>query len=129
MTWLFNQTTGEITDPTGTVVAVGYAGGNCGQNPEGKNNPSMQDVKSVGPLPVGVYTFALPVEGSHLGPFAIPLIPDPTNDMHGRGDFFFHGDNVEHPGCASEGCIIGPHAVREAAWAGDDHTITVISGV
>lgn len=127
MTWTFQQSSGALLDPSGNVVATGYAGGNCGANPEGVNNPAMQGVKSIGPLPQGVYTLGTPEEGTHLGAFAVPLIPDPANDMLGRGSFFMHGDTTPS-GSASEGCIIMPHQTRLNVWASDDHTVTVVSG-
>ena len=128
MTWIYAQATGELRYPEGKVVATGYAGGNCGKNPEGKNNPDMQNVKCIGPLPEGGYTLGLPVPQSHLGPFAIPLVPDESNDMFGRGDFYMHGDRTAAPGSASEGCIIMPRAVRDMVWASSDHRITVVRG-
>lgn len=128
MTWLYEQATGRLFDPAGKVAAIGYAGGNCGKNPEGKNNPAMQDCKAIGPLPMGSYTFCTPLLQSHLGPYAIPLIPAPGNEMFGRSGFYMHGDSIENPGSASEGCIIMPRAVREACWESNDHTLTVIQG-
>jgi hypothetical protein len=128
MTWTFEQSTGRLIDPDGNVAASGYAGGNCGNNPEGKNNPNLQHEHSVGPLPAGVYTFTQYVDHAHLGPFTILLEPDPDNEMFGRSAFRMHGDSMSHPGCASEGCIIMPRHVREAVFASDDHTITVVRG-
>lgn len=128
MTWNYEQSTGNLIDPSGTVVATGYAGGNCGKNPEGKNNPAMQNVRGVGPLPVGTYVLGLPVMQSHLGPFAIPLCPAADNEMCGRSDFYMHGDTTPS-GNASEGCIIMPRAIRNLVWASDDHTIIVVSGL
>ena len=126
MSWTFKQSTGEMSNPEGKVVATGYAGGNCGNNPEGINNPAMQEVHAVGPLPQGVYKFDTVVLQSHLGPYAIPLIPDPTNEMFGRSAFYIHGDTVGRPRCASEGCIIMPRAIREDMYLGDDHTVVVV---
>ena len=128
MTWTYEQATGRLIAPDGAVAATGYAGGNCGNNPEGKNNPDAQDRHSVGPLPQGVYTFTQKEDSPHLGPFAILLEPDPSNEMFGRSAFRIHGDSVNRPGCASEGCIIMPRAVREAVFASDDNTITVVRG-
>lgn len=128
MTWIYEQATGRLMDPSGAIAATGYAGGNCGKNPEGKNNPAMQDCKAIGPLPVGRYTLSTPQLQSHLGPFAIPLIPAPGNEMFGRSGFFVHGDSIEHPGAASEGCIIVPRTVRGAMWESNDHSLEVISG-
>lgn len=126
MSWTYKQSTGELRDSSGKLVATGYAGGNCGKAPEGKNNPDMQCVVKTGPLPRGLYTFGAPVMQSHLGPFAIPLKPDQQNEMFGRSAFFMHGDRTSAPGSASEGCIIMPRSVREECWNSKDHTLTVI---
>lgn len=75
LTWTYEQRTGRLLDPAGNLVAIGYAGGNCGKNPEGKNNSDIQDVSCVGPLPVGRYTFGQPIDHKHLGHYAIPLYP------------------------------------------------------
>lgn len=128
MTWTYDQATGHLIDPTGAQVAVGYAGGNCGNDPDGVNNPDMQGEKQIGPLPVGIYTLGTVVPQSHLGPFAIPLIPDADNDMLGRGGFYIHGDTAAMNKSASEGCMIFSRAVREQVYGSDDHTITVVRG-
>lgn len=124
MSWTYGQNTGNLYRPDGTLEAKCYAGGNEGKNPEGINNHDMQDVKKVGPLPVGTYKFGTPIEHSKLGPFAIPLIPDDDNEMFGRGDFFMHGDTTPS-GKASEGCIIAPHATRVKCDASDDDSLEV----
>jgi hypothetical protein len=126
MAWTFNNGTGELLDPTKTVSVHGYAGGDKGSHKEGINNPAMQYVKDIGPLPVGWYTFGTPVEGSHLGPKAIPLTPDETNDMRGRGDFFCHGDHIGAPGTASDGCMIFNFLTRSAIAQSTDKRLQVI---
>ena len=120
--WQWKQT-GEMLHNDAHVI-FGYAGGNCGKNPEGKNNPTMQNVPKIGPLPQGTYTFGTPVLQSHLGPFAIPLIPDPANEMFGRSDFYVHGDTTPS-GNASEGCIIVQRAIRNAMAASPDQELEV----
>lgn len=125
MTWTYEQRTGKLSH-NGEVVATGYAGGNEGKNPEGKNNPTMQNVSKIGPLPVGKYKFGTPVPQSHLGPFAIPLIPMGGNEMFGRSGFYMHGDTTPS-GNASEGCIIMPRAIRNAAAASPDNDLEVIA--
>jgi len=125
--WVYEQASGRLIGPDGKLVAAGYAGGNEGKNPEGKNNPDMQDKRSIGPLPRGIYTLGTPVLKSHLGPFAIPLIPAPDNKMCGRGSFYVHGDRTRDPGNASQGCMILPRAVRDLMWASDDHELKVVS--
>lgn len=113
----YQQSTGWLLSDKGERLAVGYAGGNCGQNPEGCNNPSMQDAPRIGPLPQGWYTMTGTEDSPHLGPFAILLEPDAENTMYGRSDFRIHGDSIAHPGEASEGCIIVPRSVREAIYS------------
>lgn len=128
MTWTFFQKSGALFNNDMMTVAIGYAGGNEGKNPEGKNNPDMQDVACVGPLPEGTYTIIDMVPQSHLGPFALRLEPDNDNEMFGRGDFYIHGDRIKSPGDASEGCMIFPRAVRELIWNSTDHVVNVVKG-
>jgi hypothetical protein len=123
--WIYDQVSGKLYAPNGAFVAQGYAGGNGGKNPEGINNHAMQHVKSIGPLPVGVYTFDQVVMQSKLGPFAIPLIPDSSNEMFGRGHFYVHGD-TNPSGKASEGCMIQARAIRERMYNSDCKQIVVI---
>lgn len=127
MPWTYEQSTGRLFAPNGELAGRGYAGGNCGNDPEGINNPDMQDCKCVGPIPVGAYAFGAPLPQSKLGPFAIPLIPNAENEMFGRCGFFMHGD-TKIPRRASEGCIIMPRSVREACWASEDHQLNVVRG-
>lgn len=126
MAWTYEQNTGRLLDPHGVFVAKGYAGGNCGLNPEGVNNHAMQSVHNAGPLPVGKYKMSDAIEESHLGPLAIPLIPDPANEMFGRGHFFCHGDMIGHPGAGSEGCMIQARQVRMVLAASSDKDLNVI---
>ena len=128
MPWTYEQATGNLISPLGIKVATGYAGGNCGNNPEGVNNPDAQDQHSIGPLPQGTYTAVSIEDSPKLGPFALVLEPDPANEMFGRGDFRMHGDSITHPGCASEGCVIMPRNIRENVWASNDHVINVVAG-
>jgi len=121
--WRYEQATGRLFHDA-APVAKGYAGGNCGKNPEGRNNPEMQGVRCIGPLPKGRYTFGKVVEKSHLGPFAIPLIPAKENNMCGRSGFFMHGD-TNPSGNASEGCIIMPRAIRKTCYSSTDHDLEV----
>lgn len=128
--WIFEISTGKLYDPQGQFVAKGYSGGNCGNDPEGLDNPKDQSLPDVGPIPEGLYTLGEPVlQSPRLGPFAIPLNPDTSNQMYGRSGFYCHGDSVKHPGCASEGCIIMPPQWREAMWNSQDHQLQVVANV
>ncbi len=128
--YFYSQTTGIIArseSSTLTPIGKGYAGGDCGENPGGVNNPAMQQVQNVGPLPQGVYTIEVPAHHPKLGPCAMPLIPHPGNAMFGRSGFFIHGDNDAADKSASEGCIVLPGDVRAdiAARLQTDNLLTV----
>jgi Protein of unknown function (DUF2778) len=123
MSWVFVIRTAALYAPSGGWYTNAYAG-----NGADKNNPDAEFVKNHGPLPVGGYTMLLPLEGTHLGPCAIPLLPDPSNDMGGRGDFFIHDDSVDHPGDASDGCLVTEGVTsRRTMWASPDHRLVVVA--
>jgi len=119
----FEQLTGRMIDPNGYVIGIGYSGAALG-----KNNPQMQDVRDVGPIPVGDYTMGTPFDSPDHGPFCIPLIPDPGTQLYGRDAFLIHGDSVHKPGTASRGCIIMSRDVRNTMWQSGDHRLRVTSG-
>jgi len=125
MPWTFEQSTGKLYCPDGIQIYIGYAGGNCGKNPEGINNPAMQEVHNIGPIPQGMYNHGLCIDHSSLGAFAIPLLPFQSNEMFGRGSFFMHGD-TETPRCASEGCIVMPPTVRRQYYLSADSVLQVV---
>jgi len=118
------QLTGELLDPTGKLLAQGYSGLGIA-----KNDPAAQMLPNQGPIPCGKYLILQPENSPTHGPYAIPLSPYASNEMFGRSGFMMHGDSREHPGAASEGCIIMPRAVREAVWQSGDRELQVLSGV
>lgn len=124
--WTYEQKTGHLIHPLGAIVAIGYAGGNCGHDPIGVNNPAMQDVQMVGPLPRGLYTSGKPFDSPRLGPYVIPLYPDHNNEMFGRSGFRIHGDThaLNHSG--SEGCIVVARKIRELFATTEDNDLLVI---
>lgn len=129
--WTYIQKTGEFLHD-GQHVAFGYAGrdyDDAGNFVGGKNNPEMQSVKGIGPLPVGLYRSEPPTDDPVVGRYALRLVPDPSNEMYGRSSFFLHGDSAAHPGQASHGCIVQGPAPRREFWDSDDHDIRVQSGV
>jgi Protein of unknown function (DUF2778) len=128
MSKLWEISTGKLYEADGEFVAEGYAGGACGQYPDAINNPDMCDRHGIGPLPPGLYKLGTPIDHSTLGPFAIPLIPDPSNQMHGRSAFYIHGDAIGRPRCASDGCIILPRNVRDLLNQDPDRELRVVSG-
>lgn len=119
MAWLYIQSSGELSQ-AGDVIGNGYSGYG-----EGRNNPSMQDIPDVGPLPTGDWLIVGPPEDTPThGPFVLKLEPKPTTEVFGRSGFLMHGDSKEHPGLASHGCMIMPRVVREAVWNSGDHDLT-----
>jgi hypothetical protein len=120
--WTYVQKTGELLRD-GLHIAVGYSGWK-----NGKNNPEMQNVEEVGPIPVGKYFIGTPHDTLTHGPFVLPLTPDPGNEMFGRSAFLMHGDSVVDPGTASRGCIIMSRAVRTEVAESGDKLLQVISG-
>lgn len=104
--WIYYQKSGELFHD-GVLFSLGYAG-----RYTGKNNPDMQDVKDIGPLPCGIYRIGDAYEHPSLGPITMNLIPDAANEMFGRADFRIHGDSKKEPGMASHGCMCQPPAAR-----------------
>lgn len=117
--WVYGQADGRLIC-NAIVAGWGYSG-----RGKGKNNPAMQSVPGEGPIPQGVYCIGAPFDSLEHGPFALPLTPDAANTMFGRTGFLMHGDSLEHPGCASQGCIIMPRAVREAVANSGDRELRV----
>lgn len=127
----FAQKSGEWSSSGGGSLAFGYSGGDCGNAPQGVNNPSEQMTPNVGPLPQGLYTIGAPYDHPRLGKYVMPLTPDPSNEMFGRGEFFVHGDLIGAVGQqkASDGCVILPLAIRQQIWNSGDHDLRVVSGI
>ena len=117
--WVYDQPTGQIFHDE-KAVGTGYSG-----KGEGKDNPAMESVHNVGPIPKGRYTIGPPHNTLTHGPYVLPLTPDPDNLMHRRSGFLIHGDSRKAPGTASEGCIILARAIREGIWQSGDHRLEV----
>lgn len=106
--WTYQQSTGALTDPAGKVIAHGYSG-----NGEGLNNPAKQSVRSIGPIPAGMWFITLkPLEHTDVGPLALPLSPLGHTAL-GRSLFRIHGDNKLGNHSASHGCVIMPRDIRQ----------------
>ena len=73
--WRYSQSTGTLTAPDGSVAGHGYSG-----HGPGINNPAMQNVPDVGPIPVGMYTIGPFRSDPEKGPLVCDLIPDPANE-------------------------------------------------
>lgn len=107
--------------------ALGYSG-----HGEGKNNPDMEQVSNIGPLPRGKFTMqvieenGIPVDYEGKAAPVIRLIPNSGTQMFGRAGMLIHGDfrNQELQGTASHGCVIENHSDRlrlaQAIRSGDN---------
>jgi hypothetical protein len=122
--WTYSQKTGELQQD-GKHVANGYSGA-----AQGKNNPVLENIPNVGPIPRGDWTIIGPPEDTRdHGPYVLRLEPGQTTETFGRSDFLIHGDSKEHPGSASHGCIILPRGVREEVWNSRDRGLKVMSEI
>lgn len=119
--WTYEQSSGDLLFD-GRLIATGYSGHGAGVN-----DPALQGVKDVGPLPQGKYTIGPAVQDPQTGPVSMHLIPDAANEMYGRGSFLIHGDNEACDHTASEGCIILPREVRERIAGSGDRTLQVVA--
>ena len=121
--WSYSQTSGLFLR-NGVRAGAGYSGFGAG-----KNNPAMQNVPDVGPIPVGLYDISGPYDvdmsGPH-GPYIFKLNPHSDNQMFGRAGFLIHGDSISNPGTASKGCIILARNIRESIEKDLDWILQVI---
>lgn len=127
--WLYRQSTGDlehVNNETGKIthVAKGYAG-----KGEGRNNPDMQDVEKVGPLPRGKYEIGeqkdqVTRQGGHKLPAAMRLTPIDVEQTSRPGGYLIHGDNSSHT--ASEGCIILDRVYRNQIAKSGDNVLRVV---
>ena len=102
MAWEYSQKTGVLTHNS-VFFAQGYSGKDSGTN-KGKNNPALESIVGIGPIPRGTYTITAHTNSK--GPWTIWLEPTVATDTFGRTNFRIHGDNKATMGSSSEGCII-----------------------
>ena len=119
--WSFIQRSGQIINPEGVLMHRGYSGSG-----EGRNNPDMENVARVGPIPKGRWRIGKPYDSAKVGPYALPLTPFPGTITFGRASFLIHGDSKKNMGAASKGCIICPRTIRELIVASGDTELVVI---
>jgi hypothetical protein len=116
--WTYKQSTGELSHD-GAHVATGYSGHGAG-----RNNPALEGVARVGPLPRGFYTIGPAHDTALHGPVVMALTPDPGQDEHGRDAFLMHGDKKNHD--ASLGCLIYDPLTRRKVAASPDRRLHCI---
>lgn len=107
MPWTYTRSTGTLSDPDGNIVARnGYSGAG-----DGRNNPAMENVRNVGPIPRGSYRIGNARHSVRTGAVSMDLTPETGTATFGRSAFMIHGDNLDHT--ASTGCVILGRPVRE----------------
>lgn len=124
--WEYSQSTGQMTyvdNQTGarTNVGTGYSG-----HGEGLNNPNMQNVPYVGPIPQGTYDIGQAYRHENFGPVTMNLEPRPETNTFNRGGFLIHGDNAQRNRSASRGCIILPRNIRIQINNSGDRELRVV---
>jgi hypothetical protein len=92
------------------------------------NNPDMQDVPFVGPIPQGTYDIGQAYPHPNLGPVTMNLDPTPgTNtDTFDRDLFRIHGDNSCLCQSGSDGCIVLPLNIRNQINNSSDRELRVV---
>lgn len=108
-------------------MGTGYSGMDI-PTAMGKNNPAMQDVPDVGPIPEGLWKIGSAFDSQIHGPVCMRLTPAHGTDTFGRSGFLIHGDSFEHPGEASEGCIVLGRMLRLAIVGSGDDLLQVVTG-
>ncbi|WP_160172464.1 tlde1 domain-containing protein [Caballeronia sordidicola] len=127
--WLYEQKSGHLFwsgTPVVTPIATGYSGAGTP-----KNNPDMQCVSELGPIPQGYYDIGDPVTiaaGAHEIPYAVPLTPAKGTDTCKRTGFYFHGESRTSPQWASAGCIIVGLDIRKKIVQSGDRVLHVVAG-
>ena len=121
MSWSYEQATGALAAPDGTLAGTGYSGHGAGLN-----NPAAEQEIGVGPIPIGGYTIGPFFDDpGGKGPLVAHLKPDEENVMFGRSGFMIHGDNPQMDHTASDGCIILAHELRQEIAASGDNRLLV----
>lgn len=120
MSWTYQQSTGKLLDPVGEWIGTGYSG-----HGSGLNNPAMEAVPEIGPIPTGTWLIGAAATLPILGRLVMPLSPVDF-DPHGRAGFFMHGDSAAMDHTASCGCIVIGPADRQQVAEGLDRRLEVI---
>ena len=119
MSWQYNQRTGRLTR-NGHDAGVGYSG-----QAAGRNNPSLEKFRNIGPIPRGHYRIGPQYSHPSKGPITMTLTPV-GHTANGRTNFLIHGDSINHPGDASEGCIVLSRTIRLTIAVSGDKDLEVV---
>ena len=118
--WIYKQQSGDLYHNS-SYEGAGYSG-----HSEGVNDPDMQSVTCIGPIPEGQWIIGPAQTRPPLGPIVFALSPCTGTDTFGRSSFFIHGDNSLMNDTGSEGCIVMGRAIRQAIADSGDTSLQVI---
>lgn len=116
----FNTVTGELKHD-GLHLGFGYSG-----RGDDKLKQASENIPMRGPIPRGLWTIGPAYEHPVLGPIVMNLDPSLKTNTFGRSLFRIHGDSIEHPGDASDGCIVLQLTLRKIVAASGDRALTVL---
>jgi hypothetical protein len=117
--WQYRQSNGDLSRD-GRSIGAGYSGRGVG-----KFNPTMEGERDVGPIPRGMYRIGAQFDHPTKGPVTMGLNPVGHTAL-GRSAFLIHGDSREHPGDASQGCIVLGRALRQVVADTGDTQLEVV---
>ncbi len=122
--WIYSQSTGRLTyvDSNGNSAFVGT--GYAGYGP-GLNNPAMQNVPFIGPLPQGLYTIG-PQQDNGNRSQSMVLTPNPGNQMFDRWGFLIHGPHKDDQHDSSNGCPVFKKSIRDQIGKSNDKCFQVV---
>jgi len=121
--WVYNIRQGTMTSPDGEIEGHGYSG-----QPQYKNDPTAVAIKGEGPIPPNVYRMSAIFDGGKKGKYVCRLTPLISSLMFKRDGMMVHGDRIDAPGTASDGCIIQGRATRLSMSLSEDHILAAVSG-
>lgn len=126
--WVYSQSLGHLylcdSQDVRALVATGYSGAVGHQN-----RTESEQLKSLGPIPRGVWRLDAAFNHVRLGLRCIPLEAVEEKKAFGRDGFFIHGDNSRGDRSASHGCIILDRKSRDlidCLFRSGVRTLTVI---
>lgn len=109
--FLYEQSSGQFAIVNGDFecpLDTGAAG-----REDGLNNPQMERVRGIGPLPRGQYLMRVVAHSRFAAPaIQLTFAPETRMETYGRSGFYIHG------GTKSEGCILLQRPTRVIVAAG-----------
>lgn len=126
--WTFNITAHALDKDKIIVDRDVYSGA----WPKGFNDPSLQSVIDVGPIPCGFWDICgPPITTTEHGPYVLRLEPWPGTETYGRVGFLMHGKPLPPADIrsGSKGCICAGPDTRRRVYQSGDTKLLVISGI